>query len=98
MTPIVRAVLAFVVSLVRSVPARPRWRPQRWLAMACPDPGPVLPPDRRAGVAFPGVGGFPHDFERAAAERAANLVLFAAIHDANPIAPCGVCGYIRIIL
>ena len=44
-----------------------RWRTHLSLAMDCPEPRPVLPPDRGAVVAFPEVGGLHHHYERMAA-------------------------------
>jgi putative transposase len=44
-----------------------RWRTHLALAMDCPEPRPVLPPDRGAVVAFPDVGGLHHHYERVAA-------------------------------
>ena len=44
-----------------------RWRTHLALAMNCPEPRPVLPPDRGAIVAFPDVGGLHHHYERVAA-------------------------------
>ena len=44
-----------------------RWRTHLSLAMECPEPRPVLPPDRGPVVAFPEVGGLHHHYERIAA-------------------------------
>ena len=44
-----------------------RWRTHLSLAMDCPEPRPVLPPDRGPVVAFPEVGGLHHHYERIAA-------------------------------
>jgi putative transposase len=43
------------------------WRTHLGLAMDCPEPRPVFPPDRGAVVAFPEVGGLHHHYERIAA-------------------------------
>jgi putative transposase len=44
-----------------------RWRTHLSLAMDCPEPRPVSPPDRGVVVAFPEVGGLHHHYERIAA-------------------------------
>lgn len=44
-----------------------RWRTHLSLAMDCPEPRPVLPPERGSVVAFPEVGGLHHHYERIAA-------------------------------
>jgi putative transposase len=44
-----------------------RWRTHLSLAMDCSEARPVQPPDRRAVVAFPEVGGLHHHYERMAA-------------------------------
>jgi len=43
------------------------WRTHLALAMDCPEPRPVLPPERGAVIAFPEVGGLHHHYERRAA-------------------------------
>jgi transposase InsO family protein len=44
-----------------------RWRTHLSLAMDCPEPRPVLPPDQGPVVEFPEVGGLHHHYERVAA-------------------------------
>jgi hypothetical protein len=44
-----------------------RWRTHLSLAMDCPEPRPVLPPDRGSVVEIPEVGGLHHHYERIAA-------------------------------
>jgi putative transposase len=44
-----------------------RWRTHLSLAMDCPEPRPVLPPDQGAVVEVPEVGGLYHHYERMAA-------------------------------
>jgi len=44
-----------------------RWRTHLSLAMDCPEPRPVSPPERGSVVAFPEVGGLHHHYERIAA-------------------------------
>ena len=44
-----------------------RWRTHLSLAMDCPEPRPVLPPEQGSVVAFPEVGGLHHHYERIAA-------------------------------
>jgi len=44
-----------------------RWRTHLSLAMDCPEPRPVLPPDQGAVVEVPEVGGLHHHYERMAA-------------------------------
>jgi len=44
-----------------------RWRTHLSLAMDCPDPRPVLPPDRGSVVEIPEVGGLHHHYEQLAA-------------------------------
>lgn len=44
-----------------------RWRTHLSLAMDCPEPRPVLPPDQGAVVEVPEVGGLHHHYERTAA-------------------------------
>jgi transposase InsO family protein len=43
------------------------WRTHLGLAMDCPEPRPILSPERGAVVAFPEVGGLHHHYERIAA-------------------------------
>ena len=43
------------------------WQTHLGLAMECPEPRPVVPPEQGAVVAFPEVGGLHHDYERIAA-------------------------------
>jgi putative transposase len=44
-----------------------RWRTHLSLAMDCPEPRPVLPPEQGAVIAVPEVGGLHHHYERLAA-------------------------------
>lgn len=44
-----------------------RWRTHLSLAKDCPEPRPVLPPDRGSVVEIPEVGGLHHHYERVAA-------------------------------
>jgi putative transposase len=44
-----------------------RWRTHLSLAMDCPEPRPVLPPDRGSVVEIPEVSGLHHHYERIAA-------------------------------
>jgi hypothetical protein len=44
-----------------------RWRTPLSLAMDCPDPRPVLPPERGSVVEIPKVVGLHHHYERLAA-------------------------------
>ncbi len=41
-----------------------RWRTHLALAKDCPEPRPVLPPDRGSVVEIPEVGGLHHHYER----------------------------------